>query len=50
MWVCAGLLIVGAFVSWYGLREPRRASSASASAAQPVGSTAGATEPPATAG
>ena len=24
MWVCAGLLVVGALVSWYGLREPRR--------------------------
>src|SRR3954469_19513659 len=33
MWVCAGLLIVGALVSWYGLREPRRARTASATAA-----------------
>ena len=41
MWVCAGLLIVGALVSWYGLREPRRAATATASV-----SPAGATEPP----
>jgi hypothetical protein len=41
MWVCAGLLIIGSFVSWYGLREPRRAVTARASA-----SPAGATESP----
>ena len=41
MWVCAGLLIVGALVSWYGLREPRRAPTARTSV-----SPAGATEPP----
>jgi EmrB/QacA subfamily drug resistance transporter len=41
MWVCAGLLIVGALVSWYGLREPRRATTARTSV-----SPAGATEPP----
>ncbi len=39
MWICAGLLAVGAFVSWYGLREPRRAARASV---PPVG----ATDPP----
>src|SRR4051794_5379064 len=47
MWVCAGLLIVGALVSWYGLREPRRARTASATAAA---GPAGATEPPTAAG
>jgi len=41
MWVCAGLLIVGALVSWYGLREPRRATTVRTSV-----SPAGATEPP----
>jgi len=40
MWVCAALLVVGALVSWYGLREPSRATTASASPAR-------ATEPPA---
>ena len=45
MWVCAGLLIVGALVSWVGLREPRRATSAASSV-----KTAGATEPPSAAG
>ena len=39
MWVCAGLLAVGAFVSWYGLREPSRAARATAPPAR-------ATEPP----
>ena len=43
MWVCAGLLAVGAFVSWYGLREPRRAATSSV---PPVG----ATDPPAVGG
>src|SRR3954471_11995634 len=47
MWVCAGLLVIGAFVSWSGLREPRRATAAPASIAR---AGAGATEPPSAAG
>ena len=39
MWVCAGLLIVGALVSWYGLREPSRAATTTTTSAR-------ATEPP----
>src|SRR5206468_4252634 len=34
MWVCAALLVVGAFVSWYGLREPSRATTTSATPAR----------------
>jgi len=41
MWVCAGLLVVGAFVSWYGLREPGRAAAAPTSVPA-----VGAAEPP----
>ena len=43
MLICAGLLVVGAAVSWYGLRERREAPAVSASRGA-------ATEPPATGG
>jgi EmrB/QacA subfamily drug resistance transporter len=51
MVICATLLAIGAFVSWSGLREPRRVAAGPApSSASATGAPAGAADPPLTGG